>query len=64
MRTTPREKLVLWVNGLALAVVLELLLSGRLNLISAQAVAVVLPAVVILAVFTGAVLSRRPRRRG
>lgn len=49
MRTTLREKLVLWVNGLALAVGLELMLRSQIDLVSPQGLAVIATAVVALA---------------
>lgn len=52
MRTTLREKLVLWVNGLALAVGLELMLRSQIDLVSPQGLAVIAAAVVALAALT------------
>ncbi len=60
MRTTPREKLVLWLNGLALFICLELLIRIQASPISLMGLAVIVPAVAIMALLTIFVLRRAP----
>ena len=59
MRTTPREKLVLWINGLALAIALELLVRTQASPASLQGLAVIAPTLAIMAALTTFLL-RRP----
>lgn len=59
MRTTLREKLVLWLNGLAIFICLELLIRTHASPASLEGLAVIAPTLVIMAVLT-AFLLRRP----
>lgn len=59
MRTTPREKLVLWLNGLALAICLELLIRTQASPASFSGLAVIGPTLAIMAALTLLVL-RKP----
>jgi hypothetical protein len=59
MRTTPREKLVLWANGLILAIVLELLLRTQAGPLSATGLALLIPTLALMVMVTLLVL--RPR---
>jgi hypothetical protein len=61
MRTTPREKLVLWLNGLALFICLELLLRLPAGPLSLMGLAVIVPVVATMALITVALLRRAPR---
>ncbi|PDW03845.1 hypothetical protein [Candidatus Viridilinea mediisalina] len=58
MRTTPREKLVLWLNGLIVAVALEWLLRSQTTLLTAQSMLLLLPILGIMAMMTFALLRR------
>jgi uncharacterized membrane protein AbrB (regulator of aidB expression) len=61
MRTTLREKLVLWLVGLSLAASLELLLRSQISPVSPLGVAVIVPTVLILGVVAALILRyRRP----
>jgi hypothetical protein len=59
MRTTIREKLVLWVVGLTLAASFELLLRSQISPVSPTGIAVILPTLLTLGVFAALIL-RRP----
>lgn len=58
MRTTPREKLVLWLNGLALAICIELLARTHASPASLEGLAVIAPTVAVMALVTALVLRR------
>ncbi|HMQ34246.1 MAG TPA: hypothetical protein PKD53_26160 [Chloroflexaceae bacterium] len=65
MRTTLREKLVLWLNGLALAACIELLLRSQSGPASAGGLAVIAATAVALGLLTALVLRwPAPTRRG
>ena len=59
MRTTLREKLVLWLNGLAVFICLELLIRTHASPASLEGIALIAPTLIIMAVLT-ALLLRRP----
>lgn len=59
MRTTLREKLVLWMVGLSLAASFELLLRSQISPISAAGLAVILCTVLIVGVLANFILRRR-----
>jgi hypothetical protein len=60
MRTTPREKLVLWANGLILAITLELLLRTQAGPLSATGLALLVPTIGLMAMVTVLLLRARP----
>jgi hypothetical protein len=59
MRTTIREKLVLWVVGLSLAASVELLLRSQINPASAAGLAVILPTLLAAGLFAAFTLRRK-----
>jgi hypothetical protein len=59
MRTTLREKLVLWLNGLALFIGLELLIRAQASPASLTGLAVIAPTLAIMAVITVFLLRRQ-----
>ncbi len=59
MRTTLREKFVLWMVGLALAGGFELLLRNQISPLSLEGVAMIVPALLLLALLTALILRRR-----
>jgi hypothetical protein len=58
MRTTLREKAVLWVNGLTIAVGLELIMRGQVDPLSPGGAALLAPTLLALTCFTGYMLRR------
>ena len=60
MRTTLREKAVLWVVGLTLATSVELLLRSQISPLSVVGVAVLLPTMLLLGLLASLVLRRAP----
>jgi hypothetical protein len=58
MRTTLREKLVLWMVGLTLAASFELLLRSQISPLSPLGVAVIAPTVLILGLAAARILRR------
>jgi len=59
MRTTLREKAVLWVVGLTMAASVELLLRSQISPLSLAGVAVLAPTVLVLGLLATFVLRRR-----
>jgi hypothetical protein len=60
MRTTLREKAVLWGVGLTLAASVELLLRSQISPLSLVGVAVLAPTVLVLGLLATFVLRRQP----
>lgn len=58
MRTTPREKLVLWLNGLAFAICLELLVRSQVSPASLVGLALIGPTALLMVAITVGVLRR------
>lgn len=58
MRTTLREKLVLWMVGLSLAVSFELLLRSQINPASPLGVAVIAPTLIAVGLVAALILRR------
>lgn len=56
MRTTLREKLVLWVVGLSLAASFELLLRSQISPVSPAGLAVLLPTLLVVALVAALIL--------
>lgn len=52
MRTTLREKAVLWVNGLTIAIGAELIIHGQIDPLSLTGVALLGPILLCLGAFT------------
>lgn len=59
MRTTLREKFVLWVVGLTLAASLELLIRSQISPASPAGLAVIVPMLAILGAFAMLILRRQ-----
>jgi hypothetical protein len=59
MRTTPREKLVIWANGLILAVVIELLLRSQAGPLSSTGLVLFVPTLALMALVTTVLLRWR-----
>jgi hypothetical protein len=59
MRTTLREKFVLWMVGLALAGTFELLLRSQISPVSVEGVALIAPALLVVGVVAALILRRR-----
>jgi hypothetical protein len=60
MRTTLREKLVLWLNGLALFICLELLIRTQASPASLLGLAVIAPTAAVMVLLTVLILRRSP----
>ncbi|MCG8352089.1 MAG: hypothetical protein MI924_30350 [Chloroflexales bacterium] len=59
MRTTLREKAILWVNGLTIGLVAEAIRHSDIALLSLQGLSILTPTIVGLTLFTGWMLHQQ-----